>query len=664
MCGIFGLVTKENVFNNKVAKSIVNDLLLLSESRGKDSSGIATVQSGEIIVYKEPLSASKFIKQDKFHNLFKSDFNKYSLIGHARMETNGSFSLSNNNQPIVKDGIVTIHNGIIVNDEELWKTHKSLKREYQVDTEVYNSLLRHNLKSKNFLEALKVTLKELKGSYAFGSLFEDYNKLLLTTNTGSLFTITDKENSFYIFVSEKIFGEAIIDKHFKHQKSELKLEQVETGHAVLLDLNSLNTINVNLTQKNKFSEVSKTKTNYKIKQIGKIITKVPIPQVIQSNHKQIGKIEKLIFNEHEQDKKRIAKLKRCIKCILPETMPFIEFDDKGVCSYCHSYEKRENKGVLELEKEVAKFRKGNGEPDCIISFSGGRDSCYALHYVVKELGLKPLAYSYDWGMITDLGRRNQARMTGQLGVEHILISADIQKKRESIRKNVHAWLEKPEIGMIPLFMAGDKAYFYHLNKLRKDTGIDLIIYAGNSLENTYFKHGFANVKLQTKDRRAYQIGALNSLKLMWYYFENHFTNPRYLNSSVYDTIFAFFASYGIPKDYLYLFKYIPWSEKEIENVLLNQYDWELSPDTRSSWRIGDGTASFYNYIYYVMTGLTENDTFRSNQIREGLISRDEAYELALKENQPRLESIMWYCDTIGLDAKYTFQKINNAEKKY
>jgi hypothetical protein len=287
-----------------------------------------------------------------------------------------------------------------------------------------------------------------------------------------------------------------------------------------------------------------------------------------------------------------------------------------------------------------------------------------MHYAVKELGLNPLAYSYDWGMITDLGRRNQARMTGQLGVEHILISADIQKKREYIRKNVSAWLNKPEIGMIPLFMAGDKQYFSHLNKLRKETGLELVIYAGNSLENTYFKHGFANVKLETKDKKAYQIGGLNSLKLMWYYFKNYIKNPAYLNSSIIDTISAFVSSYGIPKNYLYLYKYIPWREKEVEDVLLKEYDWELSPDTKSSWRIGDGTASFYNYIYYVMTGLTENDTFRSNQIREGLISRSNAEKLALEENKPRIESILWYCNTINLDAESAIKKINSAKKIY
>lgn len=665
MCGIFGLVTTKESLDKRRVKSLVDDLLLLSESRGKDSSGIAFVKGDEIVVYKESLPAHKFIKQKHYHELLASEIDQYALIGHARMETNGSFALTHNNQPVIKDGIVTIHNGIIVNDSDIWKKHKNLKQKYQVDTEVFNSLLHFEIgKRKSLLEGLRATLGEIKGSYAFGCFLEEYNQLLLTTNTGSLFTLHDEAKTFFLFASEKSFVEEIIRKHFREIGGSLELEQLKPGNALLVDLKDLLQKHANLRTKKVLLETKKLKTPRKITQVGEIITEVATPPMIVSNQKNFKKIEKIVEAEYKKDRELIANLRRCTKCILPETMPFIEFDTDGVCNYCRNYQKREVKGVELLEEEVAKYRKGTGEADCIVPFSGGRDSCYSLHYVVKELGLKPLAYSYDWGMITDLGRRNQARMTGQLGAEHILVSADIHLKREFIRKNVIAWLKKPEIGMIPLFMAGDKQYFSHLNRLRKGTKIDLVIYAGNSLENTYFKHGFANVKLKMEDKKAYQIGRFNSLKLLWYYAENYLTNPGYLNASLLDTMSAFVSSYGISKDYLYLYKYIPWSEEEVEKVLLEQYDWELATDTKSSWRIGDGTASFYNYIYYVMTGFTENDTFRSNQIREGLITREKAYKLALEENKPRLESMLWYCDTIGIDASKAIGVINSAKKVY
>ena len=120
----------------------------------------------------------------------------------------------------------------------------------------------------------------------------------------------------------------------------------------------------------------------------------------------------------------------------------------------------------------------------------------------------------------------------------------------------------------------------------------------------------------------------------------------------------------IPHEYLNLFDYIPWDEGTIENILLKEYNWEISPDTKSTWRIGDGTAAFYNYIYYTVAGFTENDTFRSNQIREGKIERKKALKLVNENNRPRYESMKWYCDTINIDFEEAVKIINNIPKFY
>jgi hypothetical protein len=113
-----------------------------------------------------------------------------------------------------------------------------------------------------------------------------------------------------------------------------------------------------------------------------------------------------------------------------------------------------------------------------------------------------------------------------------------------------------------------------------------------------------------------------------------------------------------------LFDYIKWDEKEINSTLINEYDWEIDPGTTTTWRIGDGTAAFYNYIYFVVAGFTEIDTFRSNQVREGDLSREEALRLSINENKPRWESIKWYCETIGIDFSSTIKGINNIHKYY
>ena len=60
-------------------------------------------------------------------------------------------------------------------------------------------------------------------------------------------------------------------------------------------------------------------------------------------------------------------------------------------------------------------------------------------------------------------------------------------------------------------------------------------------------------------------------------------------------------------------------------------------------------------------GFSEFDTFRSNQIREGQITRDKALEYILVENRPRAESLRWYLDTIDLDFNETIERVNELD---
>ena len=116
---------------------------------------------------------------------------------------------------------------------------------------------------------------------------------------------------------------------------------------------------------------------------------------------------------------------------------------------------------------------------------------------------------------------------------------------------------------------------------------------------------------------------------------------------------------GLKKsDYFHLFDYMRWGETEI-NETLGSYGWETAVDTSTTWRIGDGTAAFYNYVYARVAGFTEHDTFRSNQIREGDISRDDALRLVADENQPRYQNIRWYLDAVGLDFGKVITKVNS-----
>ena len=184
-----------------------------------------------------------------------------------------------------------------------------------------------------------------------------------------------------------------------------------------------------------------------IREQGKLI-KIPIikkePIVIETNSSRLNLIPKL-GSSISQEKLLIHKkhnLKRCAKCVLPETMPFITFDENNVCNYCNNYKIRNNpKPKKELQILLRNYLNKKGE-NCIVPFSGGRDSSYALHLIVKELGLKPITYTYDWGMVTDLGRRNISRMSSILGVENIIVAANIERQKKKYKNEFRGLVKK------------------------------------------------------------------------------------------------------------------------------------------------------------------------------------------------------------------------------
>lgn len=361
---------------------------------------------------------------------------------------------------------------------------------------------------------------------------------------------------------------------------------------------------------------------------------------------------------------KLHNLKRCTKCILPETFPFIRFDTVGVCNYCHAYKPRNQpKDNTQFFKQMEAYRRKEGY-ECIVPFSGGRDSCAALHLIINELKLRPVTYTYDWGMVTDVGRRNIAIMCGELGVENIVVADNIEKKRKNIAMNFNAWLKNPDLGMINLLTAGDKHFFHYINKVKKETGVGLNLWGVNPLEVTHFKTGFLGIEPDFEKQKVYASGKLGQLRYHSKRFKQMLKSPGYFNSSLWDTYSGeYFRSFAEKKDYFHIFDYWQWDENEI-NTLLEGYGWETANDTPTTWRIGDGTAGIFNYIYYTLAGFTEHDTFRSNQIREGQISREQALKLVEIENVPCHDNLRWYLQSIGFDFVDTIKKINSIKRHH
>lgn len=670
MCGIFGVIVKENsAYPRAELLDILKKAATYSEARGKDSSGLANVDknSSKIKVLKGPLSITSLLKEKVLRKELNSSFSSLAF-GHARLTTNGTHLKDINNQPVIKSGMVCVHNGIIVNVDELWQKNSDLTRDYDIDTEIMPALIRKKLAAGyDTIGAVSKTIKEVFGTVATGILFNDRPEFVLATNNGSLYVLTD-DKELLVFASERyILNEVLKHTSLKNKKDDYSITHIKTNTGLLINTKEFRLKYFNFNDESAVTEIKTEQIKaLEIEEIN-IPSKKPLRTVV-IDMSSVGLGSNAAYERKllEFNIDRISKLKRCTKCLLPETFPFIKYNNAGVCNYCNNYvKKNEPKKIEELYDLVEPYRSKTGDTDCIVPFSGGRDSTYTLHIVKNILKLNPIAFTYDWGMVTDLGRRNIARVCGKMGVENIIVSADIHWKRENIRKNILAWLKNPALGMIPLFMAGDKFFFYYTDKLKKQSGLKLNIWGINPLENTDFKVGFSNVAPTFDKEMIYSLSFKNQMKLFSTVGKNILTNPSYINQSIIDTLGSFGARYLVKKqDYYHMFDYYRWDEKEIDDLILNEYKWEKAIDTKTTWRIGDGTAGFYNYIYYTVAGFSEYETFRSNQIREGMLDRETALKLVNEENRPRYESLKWYLEIVGLDFENTIRRINQIPKLY
>lgn len=606
MCGIFGFIVEKK--NNK---SDFKKLALLSRERGKDSSGFLTH-------HKNQYSIKKFNRDIKevFVNILPSIGNL--VIGHSRLITNST----PDNQPVLRDGVVCIHNGIIVNFKEIFLKYQ-LDQKLEIDTEILPVLVNYYLnKNYDLYQVINKILEDCIGVVNCAAAIPKLGKMILFSNNGSLYEGVKNKN--YYFASEKYFLEQI-HCHDIHKITKKILDIPKSDEAI-----------INQEENNQIKREDF------------------VPQL--SKNIQLEKL--LIYKDHQ--------LQRCLKCILPATMPFIKFDQKGICNYCKHYK---NKNIVKYNFDETnalfdKFRKDNVQADCIVPLSGGRDSSFALHIAVKKFNLKPIAYTYDWGLFTDLARRNISRICSKLNIENIIFADDISKKRSYIKKNVSAWLKKPHLGMVNLFTAGDKHFFRHVQTVKKRTGLKLDLWGINPYEITHFKAGFLGIPPDFELKSVYSSGLLKQIKYQAKRFNQMLRNPYYLNSSIFDNLYGEIYRSVVKKTNHYsIFDFYKWNEEEVEETL-KFYDWEKAIDTKSTWRIGDGAAAFYNYIYYTMAGFSEHDTFRSNQIREGDITREEALKSVRIENKPRYENIKWFLEIINLDFKDTIYKINSNILKF
>lgn len=167
MCGIVGYVGKKH------PREILIEGLKKLEYRGYDSSGIAIKNNDNIQIIKSTGKIKELEDKINSTELISSNLG----IAHTRWATHGEAN-EINAHPHKVGKVTLVHNGIIENSTDLKNklVNDGIVFRSETDTEVACAVI-NNYYNGNGIETITKAIRELKGSYAFGILFEDSNKL-------------------------------------------------------------------------------------------------------------------------------------------------------------------------------------------------------------------------------------------------------------------------------------------------------------------------------------------------------------------------------------------------------------------------------------------------------------------------------------------------------
>ena len=159
----------------------------------------------------------------------------------------------------------------------------------------------------------------------------------------------------------------------------------------------------------------------------------------------------------------------------------IVFDSNGVCDHCHTYDSdirskwapdRQCDDELGHFVEAVRDRGRGKDFDCILGMSGGVDSSYLLHFVVQELGLRPLVFHVDAGWNSQIAVNNIQVMVEKLGLDlytEVINWEEMKDLQRAFFKSGVPHIDTPQ----------DHAFFATMYKFASEFGVKDILTGGN-----------------------------------------------------------------------------------------------------------------------------------------------------------------------------------------
>jgi len=337
-------------------------------------------------------------------------------------------------------------------------------------------------------------------------------------------------------------------------------------------------------------------------------------------------------------------MKRCAKCGLPETHETISFDEAGVCNICRQHEYKAEQidwsaGKKQLDALIEEHR-GKYDYDCLVPFSGGKDSTWALYYLVKEYGLKPLVVRFDHGFLRPNLEENVKRTIRKLGVDMLSFTPNwkiVQRLmlQSFLEKGDFCWHCHTGIFSYPMWVALEKK-------------VPLIFWGEPSAEYTaYFTYDQPEEVDEKRFNRYINLGI--SSDDMFVRLGGK-VDPRDLKPYSYPPLKALRS---LNYRSVCLGSYIKWNAKRQAEILEKELDWrgdrvENVPPQYSYEKIECYMQGVRDYIKYIKRGYSRPSHLVALDVRNGLMPKEQGDALVAEFEGRRPPSLELFLEFIGL----------------
>lgn len=344
-------------------------------------------------------------------------------------------------------------------------------------------------------------------------------------------------------------------------------------------------------------------------------------------------------------------LQYCTRCCIPETQEGVNFDEMGVCQACRSAEQKMHINWQEREKELAQIlktakAKAGNNYDCIVPISGGKDSMFQVHVITQVYGMKPLAVTFNHNWYSETGWYNLQNCLETFNIDHIMFTPNRDLVNRLARHSIcgmgdTCWHCHAGVGAFPLHIA---AKF----------NIPLIIW-GESLAESSGRASFFNPVCKFDREYFLRVSAkLRPEDMICEYLSSKDLYPFELPSI--DECERV-GIYGI-----YLGDYLFWDEERQTEFLRDTYGWRET-EMEGTYKRYKGAecimTGMHDFTCYLKRGYGRATFHASLDVRNGLLTREEGFELANFYDQQRPQALDYYLKITGYTEKEFYEVMHS-----